>query len=292
MKRSCVGVIIFIVCLIFMGNKPVNKINAENGWKDYKINEVDLYNETNTYTYNFIENDDEPNQYFDMTTYEEKSISTGEPLITVLTPGLGSYANTWSLTDDGKGNVGFSYLDDSIITRLSNVVGEANIYWYYLSPSDKKISIIDINEQNKKIKEGTLSFYSIGQSEVKDELGNDRIMDITKPIIILFQPSNPGASNDYVYEEFNYVISKVVYDVKCLNNGVLPKLNLIGHSRGGLTNLQYALDHPNLVHSMYSIGTPYLGSTSATIDVGIGGVFGYVSAGEKNIVNKDIYELC
>lgn len=235
MKRSCVGVINFIVSLILIGNKPINKINAENDWKDYKINDADLYNETNTYTYNFIKNDDKPNQYFDMSRHENKPISTGEPLITVLTPGLGSYANTWSLTNNGE--IGFSYLDDSIITRLSKAVGEANIYWYYLSSNDKKISIIDINQQNKKIKDGTLTFYSIGQDEVKDELGNNRIMDISKPIIILFQPSNPAASNDYVYEEFNYVISKVVYDVKCLNNGVLPKLNLIGHSRGGLTNL-------------------------------------------------------
>lgn len=40
---------------------------------------------------------------------------------------------------------------------------------------------------------------------------------------------------------------------------------------------------------MYSIGTPYLGSTSATIDVGIGGFFGYISEGERDIINKDIY---
>ena len=34
---------------------------------------------------------------------------------------------------------------------------------------------------------------------------------------------------------------------------------------GGLTNLQYALDHPDLVESIYSLGTPYLGTTMGSI---------------------------
>ena len=58
------------------------------------------------------------------------------------------------------------------------------------------------------------------------------------------------------------MLSKIVYDVKELNGGILPKVNLIGHSRGGLTNLQYALDHPDLVDSLISIGTPYFGTTT------------------------------
>ncbi|MBR2322821.1 MAG: alpha/beta fold hydrolase [Clostridia bacterium] len=71
-----------------------------------------------------------------------------------------------------------------------------------------------------------------------------------------------------MYEEFNYMLSKIVYDVKQLNNGVLPKINLIGHSRGGITNLMYALDHPDMVASMFSIGTPFFGSDSASTEFG------------------------
>lgn len=54
------------------------------------------------------------------------------------------------------------------------------------------------------------------------------------------------------------MLSKIVYDVKTVT-GFLPKINLIGHSRGGITNLQYALDHPDMVASLISTGTPYLG---------------------------------
>ena len=47
----------------------------------------------------------------------------------------------------------------------------------------------------------------------------------------------------------------------CQLTGELPTYNLIGHSRGGITNLQYAMAHPNNVASIYSMGTPYSGST-------------------------------
>ena len=57
-----------------------------------------------------------------------------------------------------------------------------------------------------------------------------------------------------------------MYQVKVANGGVLPKLNLIGHSRGGLTNMQYALDHPQMIDSMYSFDTPYIGTTIAELD--------------------------
>ena len=74
------------------------------------------------------------------------------------------------------------------------------------------------------------------------------------------------------------MLSKIVYDVKFLNGGELPKINLIGHSRGGLTNLQYALDHPDLVAGLYSMGTPYFGTDTGSTDVGAG-VIGGMSHG-------------
>lgn len=66
----CIG------CLIFIGNKINLNVKAEHIWCDYNINEVDLYNETNTYAYNFIEYGNKPNQYFDMTTQVTQTIAT------------------------------------------------------------------------------------------------------------------------------------------------------------------------------------------------------------------------
>lgn len=107
-------------------------------------------------------------------------------------------------------------------------------------------------------KSTTNSYYSIGTSV-------SSITDISKHIVVVFETPGSDESNDNVYYQFNYVISRIVYDVKILNEKKLPKLNLIGHSRGGLTNMQYALDHPDLVASLVSIGTPYFGSTTANI---------------------------
>ena len=69
----------------------------------------------------------------------------------------------------------------------------------------------------------------------------------------------------------------------------IPKINLIGHSRGGITNLQYALDHPDIVDSLISIGTPYFGSNSASIDFNL--LFGMIAggSGEADVTNAEKY---
>ena len=113
------------------------------------------------------------------------------------------------------------------------------------------------------------------------------ITDISKHIIIVFQSSMPKEYNYKVYEEFNYMLSKIVYDVKQLNDGELPKINLIGHSRGGLTNLEYVLDHPRMVDSVFSLGTPYFGSDTASTE--LGKKFAKDSNGLDDIIDRNIY---
>lgn len=91
------------------------------------------------------------------------------------------------------------------------------------------------------------------------------------------------------------MMSEVVLQVKNLNNGILPRINLIGHSRGGITNMQYALDHPDMVASLYSFGTPYLGTTVAELDINnadgsVGELLlGDGALGEKDLANPEIY---
>ena len=114
-----------------------------------------------------------------------------------------------------------------------------------------------------------------------------KITDISKHIIIVFESSIPAGYNYQVYEEFNYMLSKIVYDVKLLNGGYLPKINLIGHSRGGLTNLEYVLDHPLMIGSVFSIGTPYFGSDTASTS--IGEIIANECDGLHDIINRNIY---
>lgn len=109
------------------------------------VDEKTLYNETNTYN---ISNDCFDDNGF-VSTYEstilggykfrykpkydlsqrnENSIMA-YPQITVLTPGLGSHAVTWSNNFFKKGDsFEFSYDSKSIIAKIDDFAGGANIY--------------------------------------------------------------------------------------------------------------------------------------------------------------------
>ena len=54
--------------------------------------------------------------------------------------------------------------------------------------------------------------------------------------------------------------------------------------------MQYALDHPDLVHSIYSLGTPYAGSTSASLDLNLLGSKFAPADAERDITDKNVYE--
>ena len=45
---------------------------------------------------------------------------------------------------------------------------------------------------------------------------------------------------------------------------------MVGHSRGGLLNLLYSMEHPNVVDTLMSVGTPYNGSNLGEIPGAIG----------------------
>ena len=98
--------------------------------------------------------------------------------------------------------------------------------------------------------------YNIGAEDLRDKLTST---DVSKHIIVIFDATDSRRSNDFVYGELEYILDVVSYQY-CQLTGNLPTYNLIGHSRGGMTNLQYALGHPYNVASLYSMGTPYSGS--------------------------------
>lgn len=210
-------------------------------------------------------------------------------MITVLTHGLGGDASHWSNVDDK-----FTYDEDSMFARLEqellkNGGSGANIYWAVMQNSTE-FELYDLNdENNRNVKEqGTDSEYV----EYTMSQTTTAITDISKHIILIFQSSTPDGYNYEVYEEFNYMLSKIIYDVKLISGGKLPKINLIGHSRGGITNLQYALDHPDIVASMFSLGTPYFGSDTASTDIGAmvcADDYGVIPNGLYDIIDRSIY---
>lgn len=83
--------------------------------------------------------------------------------------------------------------------------------------------------------------------------------EVSKHIILIFEAVSPNDSNDYVYAQLEYILDTISYQYLQLAN-VLPTYNLVGFSRGGITNMQYALAHPYNVATIYSMGAPYNGS--------------------------------
>lgn len=214
------------------------------------------------------------------------TVSTNSPQITVLIHGLGGAASDWSNDFSTSGNnLQFAYNGKSLVEKLrrntDGVVYRAETNFDYYN--DQK------DENGNPIREGSaLSGYeqfklskctancTCNQPDCECVLPYNQeivtsITDISSHIILIYEPLDQyrnlsefdisSSSNARVYNELNYVIDKIVYDVKQLNGGILPRINLIGHSRGGLTAMQYALDHPWLVDSLVTMGTPFAGTT-------------------------------
>lgn len=294
-KNKILGLMLcFAVGLSTFAVFRLNKITAkayvgESG----ALTEEQLYNQTNTYNVSaacfndsgeFINTVDQNNERddinqhnisYDLSQRQANVQVKARPQITVLTPGLNSGASAWSnnYSENNNKNVSFCYDEDSLISKISETAGGAKIYWAKMSDYNA-FDLYDITAQK-------------GVYTATDDNAVNNITDAAKHILIVFESNNAGGSNNNVYYQFNYMLSRVIYDVKQLNGGVLPKVNLIGHSRGGLTNLQYALDHPDLVSNLISIGTPYFGSTSATASRGTS--FNGESDGLDDILNQDIY---
>lgn len=296
---------VIIVCIFCIGIFQIFNVNAfanadaasDDGiFTGYSnnIDDITMYNATNTYKYignpydvnkaDEVTNYRTYNKYYDLQDEIICDVSDSSPQITVITHGLGGNASHWSNDSldvewNSETRFEFAYSEASIMTRLEKeLLGENNaqLYWAKMN-THNSFSLIDL--KNDKNRSGNIYQNTI---TVK------RIPTISKHIIIIFESASSNEYNNIVYEELNYMLSKIVYDVKFLNGGELPKINLIGHSRGGLTNLQYALDHPDLVAGLYSMGTPYFGTDTGSTDVGAG-VIGGMSHGLQDIIDRNVY---
>lgn len=255
-KLSIISLLVVLVFLFFRFGNLISA-NAENA----DINNHFIYSDTNTYDYIDIPSSQnitnyEYNDYarYKMDSKNGNKVMSGNPQITVLTHGWNGAATTWS-KKNSNGNL-FGYEDNSLVTKLVNKLN-ANLFYAKMSITDDKF-IMNFKEITANYNEKGL--YDIGNDNDLDKLS------ASKHSIIVFEAVNSGLDNDYIYTQFNYMMSVVSLRYLSLNKGYLPKYNLIGHSRGGITNLQYALDHPDMVQSLYSFGTPYLGTSTCELD--------------------------
>ena len=273
-----VVMIAFSVCLISYSD--VHGTCQQFVGKSGNMSDNDLYDATNTFQYKGDNNTIcSTYEHYNMNVSTGNTIRSGGPQITVLTHGLRGYASHWS--NDGMGH--FAYDSASIISRLESLLSKnggsgAHVYWAKMQTS-RSFNLYDLKDPQNKNNAG--KYLEVNTTT--------EITDISKHIIIVFEATDDGREgyNYFAYEEFNYMLSKIVYDVKCENNNLLPRINLIGHSRGGLTNLEYALDHPFMIDSVFSLGTPYFGSDTASTD--LGAEIAGECDGLNDIINRNIY---
>ena len=165
------------------------------------------------------------------------TIDDRTPEITILTHGLGGHPDNWSNAYNGtKGSInGFEEDPDSLIEQIkSNANGGINLY--QATPSN--------------IYEG----YDSSNKKSYTDLAFDKHTVIVPDIYTY-------SSLKEVYDSFHTIVDKVVEQfVNYSDDGHLPKLNLIGHSMGGIINMIYTIEHPKNVSSLISLGTPYNGS--------------------------------
>lgn len=256
--------IISIIFFIFLSIVNIKIVLATN---DNSINEIMNQN------YDF----DEFNDYLKNNTEFDNN------KITFLTPGMGNDSSTWGTNSsiDDATNKQTVFSQSSIISYLMRkgadvyVVltnSENNIFKYQKINDLKSINILRGSDS------GMLSF----DDEILSSDGTQILpkLNVNKPNVFIIHPykTNKGHNlyneieNDTTdaeaYYECEAIINRVIYeyiDSKIKTEGAeyiptCPMINLIGHSRGGLLNMLYSIEHPSVVDTLVSIGTPYNGS--------------------------------
>ena len=238
---------------------------------DTEITVDDIFEDTNTYNLKEVVKKEEPKsnesgdsqekkyedpQYsfeFDFTAKNGNTTTTA-PYVTVFTHGYYSRASDWTNNaknlDKGANSdaLKFQYSSLSMVSEVaSNFKGNSLI-----------IKAEVTTETNTK-PYYLLGFSIVNQNNINEPLKLENISTTvgSKHLIVIFDGHKTNCSNANIYYQFNYMLSTILNKLKDNYNGKIPKVNLIGHSRGGLTNMQYALDHPDIVANLISIGTPY-----------------------------------
>ena len=259
MKKSFLAIFLILFSMIIF----CTHVNAS----DDSVN----LSETNTFNYDYSHKDNE--SHYNLNKRNNNTIDE-DTLLTVLTPGLGGTVNHFANFKTSEETFSKVEDNDNIVNIISSTYNnKVNIFYGYVS--ENKPNIMNVTEY----------FF------------DDYVENNAYHNILLFEIEEAHSSNEYTYDLFDKTVSKVVLNIKKENDDILPKINLIGHSRGGIINLLYALDHPDMINQIFSIGTPYVGSSTAKIDVelndcGIGSGEGAKEEdkqGEKDIVNSELY---
>lgn len=186
--------------------------------------------------------------------------------VSVLTHGMSGLADDWLLVDR-TGVTPHYYIEDftlpyqlcNSLDRIGNessaiTVKENNIYLFNTDNSKNLSKLVKVAGQ---------PYY------IKQNLTNCSQINIDSQIVLLYDGSigneDETASDKSLYEDFKNSLNPILVAIAEQQHGHLPRINLIGFSRGGLINLLYAYENPRLVNNLISLGTPFMGSDWANV---------------------------
>lgn len=276
-----------LTALIAINNASVTIDDLCFDKRDYQTAMMSAVYDQNRYCLNFIKELEQKDEIQDFTN------------ITVLTHGLGSSYEDWLpiVYDYDSGCAVEEYLctDYSlpfVLSGLSSHVGtfteniNTSIYmfepvnqYFYNYISDPK----DTHIKQLRCINGVFSFYDVTDININD---------INEKNIVLIYNGTP--------EEYYYTVDQCVSRFEaCLSNvlcriynaqfATLGRVNLVGHSKGGLVNLLFSTRHPKLVNNLISLGTPYEGSSWASVLHAIEEMEYVANPTEKNWQDVEVY---
>lgn len=190
-------------------------------------------------------------------------------------------------------------MDGTQVTIFTHGMGNEDSYTDWLplgADSDLSLSLpfsISLDNTFYINDSDTISKISYDPSEnTWSKLNSGYSIDISKHICLLYSGLDDTSnyySNEYLYERFENAIDSFLYMLYC-KLGVIPKINLIGHSRGGIINLLYAINHPKIVSNLISVGTPYAGSQWAQLLINFLTAYEAMGGDEYNGAYDDIVD--
>ena len=194
---------------------------------------------------------------------------TNSTTITVLTPGMYGDRDYWfpKIYNANSDNYETNYMSNDSLAR--KIINTQNFI-------DEDIPILSF----KPIIEEGLVFKEVELQQIKycdgeymfckfDLDYSDRHYLLNKHIVLIYDNDENiekyGRSNIDTAYYFCNSLDSVLAKLVMFYQGNLPRINLIGHSRGGVLNLYYAQKRSAIVDNLITIASPINGSVSANM---------------------------
>ena len=147
MKNKKLLITVTILIAIAILSSITTTAFAFTGYETFDISNLDeLFTATNTYTCTSV---DEDNHTMSFDLEHKRNVQVMDVTqITVLTHGLGGNAGAWSnLYSKDNLNDNFGYDEDSIINKIRERAGDANVYWAIMT-NHTSFDLVNITNQN------------------------------------------------------------------------------------------------------------------------------------------------